>query len=207
VFGLGGRRVAYRMAALLDADTGAVAASLRPQGHVTCLAASPDGLTLATGLAIGAVNLADFATGKPRTRLLGHTRPVRAIAFSRDGTRIATGAEDGSARLWDAGSGPSTRAAVRVCNGHEGAVETVLFSSDGRRVVTASRDETVRIWDVETGQDLCTLPAPRDFPRAVALSPDGTLLVTAATPAGGTRIWGLSNAAVVSARRATAAHR
>jgi WD40 repeat protein len=207
VFGLGGRRVAYRMAALLDADTGAVAASLRPQGHVTCLAASPDGLTLATGLAIGAVNLADFATGKPRTRLLGHTRPVRAIAFSRDGTRIATGAEDGSARLWDAGSGPSTRAAVRVCNGHEGAVETVLFSSDGRRVVTASRDETVRIWDVETGQDLCTLPAPRDFPRAVALSPDGTLLVTAATPAGATRIWGLSNAAVVSARRAAAAHR
>jgi WD40 repeat protein len=139
--------------------------------------------------------------------LLGHTRPVRAIAFSRDGTRIATGAEDGSARLWDAGSGATTRAAVCVFRGHEGAVETVLFSPDGRRVVTASRDDTVRIWDVESGQDLCTLPAPGDFPRAVALSPDGTLLVTAATAAGGVRIWGLSNAAVVSARRAAAARR
>jgi WD40 repeat protein len=207
VFGLGGRRVAYRSAALLDTDTGAIAVSLRPQGHVTCLAASPDGLTLATGLAIGAVNVSDFETGRQHTKLLGHTRPVRAIAFSRDGTRIATGAEDGSARLWDADSGPSPRVAVREFTGHEGAVETVLFSPDGRRVVTASRDETVRIWDVETGQDLCTLPAPRDFPRAVAVSPDGTLLVTAATGAGGTRIWGLSNAAVVSARRAAAAPR
>jgi WD40 repeat protein len=207
VFGLGGRRVAYRLAALLDTDTGAVKVSLRPQGHVTCLAASPDGLTLAAGLAIGAVNLADFATGKQHTRLLGHTAPVRAIAFSPDGTRIATGSQDGSARFWDAGSGPSTRAAVREFTGHEGAVESVLFGPDGRRIVTASRDDTVRIWDVETGHDLCTLPAPGDFPRAVALSPDGTLLVTAATPAGGTRIWGLSNAAVVSARRAAAAHR
>lgn len=207
VFGLAGSRVAYRMAALLDAATGNVVASLRPQGHVTCLAASPDGLTLATGLAIGAVNLADFATGQPGARLLGHAGPVRTIAFSRDGARIATGSEDGSARLWDAGSGPPTRAAVRVFTGHEGAIETVLFSSDGRRVVTASRDATVRIWDVESGQDLCTLPAPRDFPRAVALSPDGALLVTAATAAGGVRVWGLSNAAVVSARRAAAAPR
>ena len=207
VFGCGGSRVAYRLAALLDADTGAIAVSLRPQGHVTCLAASPDGLTLAAGLAIGAVNLADFATGKQQTRLLGHTAPVRAIAFSPDRTRIATGSEDGTARLWDAGSGPSTRAAVRVCKGHEGAVETVLFSPDGRRIVTASRDDTVRLWDVDTGHDLCTLPAPRDFPRAVAISPDGMLLVTAATAAGGTRIWGLSNAAVVSGRRATASPR
>jgi WD40 repeat protein len=205
VFGLDGSRVAYRMAALLDAATGDVVASLRPQGHVTCLAASPDGLTLATGLAIGAVNFADFATGRPGTRLLGHAGPVRAIAFSRDGTRIATGSEDGSARVWNACHDPTSGATVCVFNGHESAVETVLFSPDGRRVVTASRDETVRIWDVESGQELCTLPAPRDFPRAVVLSPDGTLLVTAATAAGGLRIWGLSNAAVVSARRAAAA--
>jgi WD40 repeat protein len=197
--------VAYRSAALLDTDTGAIAVSLRPQGHVTCLAASPDGLTLATGLAIGAVNVSDFETGRQHTKLLGHTRPVRAIAFSRDGTRIATGSEDGSARVWNACHDPTSGATVCVFNGHESAVETVLFSPDGRRVVTASRDETVRIWDVESGQELCTLPAPRDFPRAVVLSPDGTLLVTAATAAGGLRIWGLSNAAVVSARRAAAA--
>jgi WD40 repeat protein len=196
VFGLDGSRVAYRMAYLLDAATGDVAVKLKPQGHMTCLAASPDGRMLAAGMAIGSVNLADFETGERIAGLLGHTGAVRAIAFNAEGTRIVTGALDGSARLWDARTG----AELRVFNGHEGSVETALFSPDGRRIVTASRDGTARIWDAETGHELCTLPAPRDFPRAVVLSPDGSLLVTAASTRG-VRIWGLSNAAVITARK------
>lgn len=195
VFGLDGSRVAYRMAYLLDAATGDVAVKLKPQGHMTCLAASPDGRMLAAGMAIGSVNLADFETGERIAGLLGHTGAVRAIAFNADGSRLVTGSLDGSARLWDTRTG----AELRVFNGHEGSVETVLFSPDGRRIVTASRDGTARIWDAETGHELCTLPAPRDFPRAVVLSPDGSLLVTAASTRGA-RIWGLSNAAVITAR-------
>ena len=85
-------------------------------------------------------------------------------------------------------------------SGHEGSVETALFSADARRIVTASRDGTARIWDADTGHELCTLPAPRDFPQAVVLSPDGSLLVPAASTSG-VRIWGLSNAAVITARK------
>ena len=196
VFGLDGTRVAYRMAYLLDAATGDRVVKLKPQGHVTCLAASPDGRLLAAGMAIGSVNLADFKTGERIAGLLGHKGSVRAISFNADGTRVVTGSLDGSARLWDAPTGTE----LRVFNGHEGSVETALFSHDGRRIVTASRDGTARIWDAETGYELCTLPAPRDFPRAVVLSPDGSLLVTAASMRG-VKIWGLSNAAVTAARR------
>jgi WD40 repeat protein/tRNA A-37 threonylcarbamoyl transferase component Bud32 len=196
VFGLGGTRVAYRMPQLLDAETAEAKVTLPPQGHVTCLAASPDGLTCAAGMAIGSVNLAEFATGRRFASLLGHTDAVRAISFSADGTRIATGSLDASARLWDARTG----AEIRVFKGHEGAVETVLLTADGSRIVTASRDGSARIWDAETGHELCTLPAPRDFPRSVALSPDGALVLSAAADHG-VRIWGLSNAAVVAARK------
>lgn len=206
VFGLAGTRVAYRMPHLLDATTGAVAATLRPQGHVTCLAASPDGLVRAAGMAIGSVDLADFATGKRIAMLNGHRAAVRALAFSADGRRLAAGSTDGSVRLWNTRSGPDAATAIRVFSGHEGVVETVLFSPDGRRIVTASRDGTARIWDAESGHELCILPAPREFPRAVVLSPDGTLLVTAAAT-GGVRVHGLSNAAVISARQAAAASR
>lgn len=196
VFGLDGSRVAYRMAYLLDAATGDVAVKLKPQGHMTCLAASPDGRMLAAGMAIGSVNVAEFATGERITSLLGHTGAVRAIAFNPDGTRVVTGSLDGLARLWDARTGTE----LRVFKGHEGSVEAVLLTADVRRIVTASCDGTARIWDAETGHELCTLPAPRDFPRAVALSPDGSLLVTAAS-ASGVKIWGLSNAAITAARR------
>jgi WD40 repeat protein len=206
VFGLAGTRVAYRMPHLLDAKTGAVATTLRPQGHVTCLAASPNGLVRAAGMAIGSIDLADFATGKRIAMLIGHRAAVRALAFSADGRRLAAGSTDGSVRLWDVRSSPNAATAIRVFSGHEGVVETVLFSPDGRRIVTASRDGTARIWDAESGHELCILPAPRAFPRAVVLSPDGALLVTAAAT-GGVRIHGLSNAAVVSARQAAAAAR
>lgn len=200
VFGLAGKRVGYRIPRLLDAETGAAAAALA-QGHVSCLAASPDGRLLAAGMAIGSVTLSDFSTGRVFARLHGHAAPVRAIAFSVDGSRIATGALDGSVCLWDARGGVEPRDPIRAFIGHEAAVEMAVFGPDGCRLVTAARDGTARVWDVETGQQLCVLPAPRDFPRAVALNADGSLLVTADS-AGGVLIQGLSNAAVIDARRA-----
>ena len=200
VFGLDGSRVAHKMAHLLDSATGEVVTDLRPQGQVTCLAASPDGRVLATGMAIGTVYLTEFASGKRFAELVGHDTGVRAMAFSPDGTHVATGSHDGIVRLWNAGNGQ----AIHQYRGHEGCVETALLSPDGRRIITGAMDGTTRIWDVGLGQELCVLPGQRDFPRAVALSPDGTLVVAAASD-GAIRIWGLSNADVVGARRAAAA--
>ncbi|MEI7780803.1 MAG: hypothetical protein WCJ18_02620, partial [Planctomycetota bacterium] len=200
VFGLDGSRVAYKKPHLLDSLTGSVATELRPQGQVVCLAASPDGRVLATGMAIGNVYLSEFATGKRLADLIGHTGSVRAMAFSADGARIATGSLDGNIRLWDAGSG----AAIRLFRGHEGNVEAVMFSPDGRRIVSSATDGTIRIWDVVLGDELCVLSGDGDFPTALALSPDGMQLV-AATADGVVRIWGLSNADIVKARQAAAA--
>jgi WD40 repeat protein len=200
VFGLDGSRVAYKKPYLLDSATGSVATELRPQGQVSCLAASPDGRVLATAMAIGTVYLSEFATGNRRADLIGHTGSVRSMAFSADGARLATGSLDGDIRLWDAGNGDS----VRLFRGHEGNVEAVVFSPDGRRIISSATDGTIRIWDAGLGDELCALSGDKDFPTAIALSPDGTQLVTAGAD-GMVQIQGLSNAAVVKARQAAAA--
>ena len=197
VFGLDGSRFAYATRDLHDTATGETVGKLPPMGLATRQAASPDGRTLATGVAFGTVYLSDFATGRRLPILSGHAAPVRAIAFSPDGSRLVTGALDGTAILWDVATGDE------VCRfvGHEGSVETVILSPDGRRLVTGATDGTARIWDVKRGHELLALPNQAQWPTAIALSSDGTCLVTAASD-GPVRIWGLSNADVVRSRQA-----
>jgi len=194
VLGLAGTRIVSPTRKILDAKTGATVGELPPQGNLTAMAASPDGELFATGVANGTMYVHDFATGGLVARLAGHAQAVRAAVFSADGTWLATASTDGTARLWD------VRAAreIRVFQGHDAPVEEIVITPDARRIVTASRDGTVRIWDAE-GKEVCRLPGQPDWPRAIALSPDGTLLVAPA--AGGVaRIHGLSNADVTRAR-------
>ncbi|MFM8952678.1 MAG: WD40 repeat domain-containing serine/threonine protein kinase [Planctomycetaceae bacterium] len=196
VFGLDGSRMAFRRQALFDSHSGEVAVPLERQGAVTAVAASGDGRLLAAGLAIGAVYVTDFDTGRRLANLFGHTDGVHALAFSPDRRLLASGSLDGTIRLWDVTTGTE----LLVFRGHEGSVEMVRFTPDGRRLVSSSTDGTVRIWHASRGHELASLPGRTDHPRAVAISPAGDLLVTASDD-GGTRIWGLSNADVTQARR------
>ncbi|MCE9630277.1 MAG: protein kinase [Planctomycetia bacterium] len=202
VFGFDGTRVAYVTSELHDAATGRVVATMSPRGIVSCLAASPDGRVLVTGMAIGTVYLNDFVTGEGVASLVGHSDQVRSVVFDPMAPRLVTGSLDGTARLWDLSTGEEHR----VFRGHEGPVEKVLITPDGRRVVTAATDGTVRIWDAATGDELCSLAGQPDMPRALAMSPDGTTLVTA-NATGEVRVQGLSNAAVTAARGAVTAPR
>ena len=196
VFGLDGSRMAFRKPAIFDSRSGEVAAPLQPQGAVTAVAASDDGRLLAAGMAIGAVYVTDFATGRRIANLFGHASSVKALAFSPDRRLLASGSLDGTIRLWDI----ETETELLVIRGHEGSVETVRFTPDGRRLVSSSADGSVRIWHAARGHELASLPGQADHPRAIALSPAGDLLVTTSDD-DGTRIWGLSNADVAAARR------
>jgi WD40 repeat protein len=200
LFGLAGSRLVSPDARLLDAVTGRAVTPLRPYGNITCLAVSPDGRRVAFGVASGNVYLHDIAAGKRIATLVGHAGAIRSAVFAPAGDRIVTGSLDGTARQWAVAPIDVDVHPLRQFHGHEGSVEATILSPDGRRLVTSATDGTVRVWEVATGRVLCVLPGQPDAPRAVALSPDGTLLVAAA--AGSIRIHGLSNADVATARQA-----
>ncbi|OAI47123.1 hypothetical protein AYO44_10115 [Planctomycetaceae bacterium SCGC AG-212-F19] len=75
---------------------------------INALAASPDGLTLATvgGEKLSAVSheatirLFDPSTGAERAILRGHTDSIGCLAFSPDGKTLATGSTDTTCKLW-----------------------------------------------------------------------------------------------------------
>lgn len=199
VFTCDSSRVVGGKAKAWDAADGHEVNPLPPVGMVTAMAAGPGGL-VARGTAIGAAYVDDCQRGRRVARLMGHVRSILDIAFTPDGARVVTASDDGTARIWQATTGRE----LHVLRAHDSAVEKVLITPDGRRIITASPDGTVRIWHASSGRELISLPGSRESPRAIALDPTGTRLVTAAH--GGVRIWGLANAAVISARQTAAAH-
>lgn len=73
--------------------------------HVTSVAFSPDGKTIASGDAYvarpGKVILWDAQTGKLKQMLKGHDGNVTSVAFSPDGKTLASGSADETVKLWD----------------------------------------------------------------------------------------------------------
>jgi WD40 repeat protein len=173
-------------------NAGRITELARFEKKAGCLAFSPDGKFIATGMSdYGAALIWEPATGKGLRVISGNTYKINSLAFSSDGKFLATGSSDHTVTIWDASSGQG----LRTLTGHIGEVYSVAFSPDGRILASGSQDETVRLWDVATGKELFVLEAwdhiesgsgERFDVNSVAFSPDGTLV------AGGTsydKVW------------------
>ena len=165
-----------------------------PIGHnaETAVAWSPDGTRLATAAADNTARIWT-ADGTLMHELTGHTSPVTAVAWSPDGTRLAT-ATDGTARIWTADG-----TLMHELTGHTSPVMAVAWSPDGTRLATAAApgtrpitgaafdDRTARIWTAD-GTLMHELTGHTNLLTAVAWSPDGTRLATAAADSTA-RLW------------------
>ncbi len=128
---------------------------------------SGDGVLLATGGRDNKVRLWDVETEKLHQTLSGHIGPIQALAFSPDRTLlVSSGMRDWEEQAGDDGI-------------------TYVFSS-GESVV----DKTAKVWDVATGENIATFEH-LDAVRAIAFSPDGTLLAMSAgrTDIRSTKTW------------------
>jgi serine/threonine protein kinase len=119
-------------------------------GHVTCVACSPDGRRVLSGGYDRQANLWDVEHNRLLRQLTGHQNTVWTVAFSPDGRRGISGGEDRTLRLWDLKTGQQ----LQRLEGHFGVISSVAFLPDGRHVISGAWDETARLWDLETAKEM-----------------------------------------------------
>lgn len=164
----------------LDARREVGRVGIGTETEISCMAWSPDGMTLAAGVMRGpeaeeeetdlllvawpGLDIRSFAGPDG-------TDPV-SIAFTSDGTRLVVGTRNGAIAVWRAEDLSRERVmSVERCWLQFG---TFVLTKDGSRVVSCqSKYGPLRIWNLATGEEIGTLGGQEDFSVAMAVSEDG----------------------------------
>lgn len=150
---------------------------VRLGGHtsvISTVAFTPDAQIAATVSFDGSARVWDVATGE---LLLGplneHAGRVLSATFSPDGRILATGGADRYVYLYDIARG---RIIGEPLTGHNNWVRSLRFNWQGNALYSSTSEGRLIRWEIGRRQ---LLEGHTDRVRAVALSPDGSLLATA----------------------------
>ena len=168
---------------------------------VQSVAFSPDGRTVASGDAAGAVRLWNV-TDPSNPSLLGQppttgTAAIHSVAFSPDGRTLASGDAAGAVRLWNVTDATNPSLLGQPLTTGAAAVQSVAFSRDGRTLATGHFDGVVRLWDLADPAHPHPLGQPLSgvgTVNSVAFSPDGRTLASGDWD-GVVRLWDLADPA------------
>lgn len=139
----------------------------------------------------GDIRLWDLATGKEVRKIgkiakhSGNLLPP-CLAFSPDGRMLAAISEQKSVYVWEIAGNKEAR---RFTNA--GQIDSVAFSADGKRLAAGrgGAESAVIIWDIERAAAVWFKKiGSREGQLAIALSPDGRRVATAAWR-GGIQVW------------------
>ncbi len=133
---------------------------------------SPDGKTLASSGG-GVIHLWDGGTGELKRTLIGHTAPVKTLAFNPDGSTLASGGIDEVIRFWDL----STGELQLTFAAHANTVDSLKYSPDGEVLVSQGGDNNVCLWNARTGEFLRILTTWTEDNYSIDFSKDGRTLV------------------------------
>jgi WD40 repeat protein len=110
--------------------------------------------------------------GESGLRLTGHVGSVEALAFSRDARHLVSSGTDRTVRVWDANTGAELWQCTAPCD-----VFGAAFAPDGLEVAFAGRDHALYRWHPGKEPEVFVRETGT-WIRAVAYSPDGSMLAT-----------------------------
>jgi len=158
--------------------------------RTSCLAFSPDGLTLASGHLDAKIRLWNLGNCQIRGTLKSHGWDVNSLAFSRDGKILVSGGLDGAIKIWNWHKeellntlnrpAPSELipSLVSWFDSSVSGIWSVAISPDGKTIASGGSDQPINLWDADTGKLLRILTEHSDSVYTVAFSPDGKILAS-----------------------------
>ncbi len=155
-------------------------------GHsagVTAVLVTPDGKRIVSGSADWTLKIWDPENALEENTLIGHKGEVSSIRLSTDGEYLISKSVDGTSRVWDLQTGRP----VEGSTAHASSKSTAVPSGSGAREVRTadsryilSIDENnLAVKDGTDSRNICSLSGHTDLIQSVAVSPDGTFIVTA----------------------------
>jgi RNA polymerase sigma factor (sigma-70 family) len=165
---------------LWNVETGQLLHTLKAEADN--LIFSPDSKIVALGTREATVKVWDVATEKELATLkTAPAHDIQGLAISPDGKMLAVGGQSGLC-LWDLAARKELRQLP------DRMVYELAFGPDGK-VLAASGGSNIRLWDVATGEQLLRRPGHDDEVDAIAVSPDGKVLVSTSYADGTICFW------------------
>ncbi len=158
------------------ADSGDLVATMRGHdGDVTSLRFIAGGQHLVTASVDGTCRIWATESGKSLQVLHGHAGSVTAIDVVGSGRQMVSMGRDQQIRLWDLKATYGAQTAFRI---QPDGTYTTTFSADGSRLFIACYDGHVRVVDSKNGAALADWIAHDGSCNSLALSHDGSRLLT-----------------------------
>lgn len=140
---------------------------------VVSLAFSGDGSRFLSAGNDGTVILWDSETKEKLHEFKGAEFGIVSIAFSRSGRYCAIGSSSKEIGLWDLESRSET-----VLSKHNLGTNYVAFTPDDRFLISAGSEGKAVLWEISTGEAIREFDVQGDSIISIAISPDGSLLLT-----------------------------
>jgi hypothetical protein len=149
------------------------------EDSVLCIAASPDGKTLAAGGCDRAVRIYDLSEGLAKAKLLqtveNHADWVLGCTLTPDGKYLVTAGRDKTAKVWDL----KAKESVVTFPEHQNIVYGVAVKPDGSLGFSVGADKTIRTWKPSgEGKQVKAVGGHGDEIFKVIASPKDAILAT-----------------------------
>ncbi|KAJ1086280.1 hypothetical protein NDU88_006402 [Pleurodeles waltl] len=132
-------------------------------GPVNCLAASPNGLYLAAGMA-ESIYLWEVSSGALLAILSRHYQDLTCLCFTDDSSHFLSGAKDSLALVWSLYSVLNTEQSqlaepLHVWSRHTLPITDLHCGAGGAlaRAATSSLDQTAKLWSISSGDLLMSI--------------------------------------------------